>query len=283
MILETCVLPIEYDEKTKEKAKRIKKVLEKNPDFFRVFLKGDKISLIDENSPIYIEKGQSILKYLDGISPKYATGFLKDKYVDRPEEVLHYWVSHVYGIGIYKNKENRLRKLYGICDYFHTNEDYEGLYNYLHASEEEQQEIEEDILLWLEKTYRYHLINYLLLEQLPFLQNNLFSPFEIDMETGILDILGYRFNNFTYITDASYISDESLKLIEGTEVLVLNGLRYRQHHTHLSLQESVNIADKLGVKKAYFTHMTHDVLHRHLERELPANMHPAYDGLTIEV
>lgn len=189
MILETCVLPIEYDEKTKEKAKRIKKVLEKNPDFFRVFLKGDKISLIDENSTIYIEKGQSILKYLDGISPKYATGFLKDKYVDNPEEVLFYWTSRFYEIGIYKNKENKLRKLCGICDYFHTNEDYEGLYNYLHASEEEQQEIEEDVFIWLEKTYRYHLINYLLTEQLPFLQNNLFSPFEIDMETGILDIL----------------------------------------------------------------------------------------------
>lgn len=105
----------------------------------------------------------------------------------------------------------------------------------------------------------------------------------ISVKHGILNILGYRFNNFTYITDASHISDESLKLIEGTEVLVLNGLRYRPHHTHLSLQESVNIADKLGVKKAYFTHMTHDVLHRHLERELPHNMHPAYDGLTIEV
>ena len=105
----------------------------------------------------------------------------------------------------------------------------------------------------------------------------------IPVKHGILDILGYRFNNFTYITDASFISDESFKLIEGTEILVLNGLRYRPHHTHLSLQESVNIADKLGIKKAYFTHMTHDVLHRHLERELPSNMHPAYDGLTIEV
>ena len=104
----------------------------------------------------------------------------------------------------------------------------------------------------------------------------------IPVEHGVLHILGYRFNNFSYITDASYISDESLKLLEGTEVLVLNGLRYRPHHTHLCLQESVNIADKLGVKKAYFTHMTHDVLHRHIEKELPANMYPAYDGLTIE-
>lgn len=105
----------------------------------------------------------------------------------------------------------------------------------------------------------------------------------IPVEHGVLHILGYRFNNFTYITDASHISDESLKLIEGTEILVLNGLRYRPHHTHLCLQESVNISDKLGVKKAYFTHMTHDVLHKNLERELPDNMYPAYDGLRIEI
>ena len=44
-----------------------------------------------------------------------------------------------------------------------------------------------------------------------------------------------------------------------------------------------DIADKLGVKKAYFTHMTHDVLHKNLEKELPPNMYPAYDGLSIEV
>ena len=103
------------------------------------------------------------------------------------------------------------------------------------------------------------------------------------VEHCVLNILGYRFNNFTNITDASFITDDSLKLIEGSEVLVLNGLRYRPHHTHLCLQQSVNIADKLGIKKVYFTHMTHDVLHRHLEKELPINMYPAYDGLTIEI
>ena len=105
----------------------------------------------------------------------------------------------------------------------------------------------------------------------------------IPIKHGVLNILGYRFNNFTYITDASFISEESFKLIEGTEILVLNGLRYRPHHTHLSLQESVNIADRIGAKKTYFTHMTHDVLHKNLERELPKNMFPAYDGLTIEI
>lgn len=105
----------------------------------------------------------------------------------------------------------------------------------------------------------------------------------IPIKHGVLNILGYRFDNFTYITDASFISEESFKLIEGTEILVLNGLRYRMHHTHLSLQESVNIADRVGAKKSYFTHMTHDVLHKNLKRELPKNMFPAYDGLTLEI
>lgn len=105
----------------------------------------------------------------------------------------------------------------------------------------------------------------------------------IPVKHGVLNILGYRFDNFTYITDASFISEDSFKLIEGTEILVLNGLRYRKHHTHLSLQESVNIADRVGAKKSYFTHMTHDVLHKNLKRELPKNMFPAYDGLTINI
>lgn len=105
----------------------------------------------------------------------------------------------------------------------------------------------------------------------------------IKIKHGGLEILGYRFNDFTYITDASFISEESIKLIEGTKILVLNALRYRTHSTHFSLQESVDIADKLNVKEAYFTHMTHDILHRELKRELPSNMHPAYDGLKLYI
>ena len=105
----------------------------------------------------------------------------------------------------------------------------------------------------------------------------------IPVKHGILNILGYRFNNFTYITDASSISDESLKLIKGSEILVLNGLRYRPHSTHLSLQESVNIADMIKAKKTFFTHLTHDVLHKNLDKELPKNMYGAYDGLTLEI
>ena len=117
------------------------------------------------------------------------------------------------------------------------------------------------------------------------------EPFELDglkitpipVKHGILSILGYRFNDFSYITDSSYISESSLNIIKGSKVLVLNALRYRGHSTHLSLQEAVNIADSLQIKKVYFTHMTHDILHRRLLKELPKNMQPAYDGLSFVV
>lgn len=103
----------------------------------------------------------------------------------------------------------------------------------------------------------------------------------IPVKHGNLNILGFRFNNFTYITDASFISEESFKLIEGSDVVVLNALRYRPHSTHFSLQESVNIADRLKAKKTYFTHFTHDVKHNKVTKELPSGMYLAYDGLKI--
>ena len=84
-ILTTKVVPIEYDEKTKRKAQKIEKMLDKNPEFFRVFLKGDKISLIDGNAPIFVAAGKTILKYLDGISAYDATGFLRENYLSEEE------------------------------------------------------------------------------------------------------------------------------------------------------------------------------------------------------
>lgn len=100
---------------------------------------------------------------------------------------------------------------------------------------------------------------------------------------GNMNILGYRFNNFSYITDVSFISDETLQLLEGTEVLVLGALRYKPHPTHLSLQEAADISNIIKPKATYFTHMTHNVEHKELSRQLPKNMYPAYDSLKIEV
>ena len=108
-LLQTEVLPIEYDEKTKRKANRIKDIIELNPEFFKVFLQGhDKISCIDQNNSLYIEKGQSILKYLDGISAYDATGFLYPKYQTQESgaEVLLFWLNeHYQGPAKYRKEE----------------------------------------------------------------------------------------------------------------------------------------------------------------------------------
>ena len=100
---------------------------------------------------------------------------------------------------------------------------------------------------------------------------------------GNMNILGYRFNNLAYITDASFISEETLKLLEGTETLILGALRYKPHPTHMSLQEAVDISNIIKPKVTYFTHMTHNVKHSELSKQLPKNIYPAYDTLKIDV
>jgi phosphoribosyl 1,2-cyclic phosphate phosphodiesterase len=97
-----------------------------------------------------------------------------------------------------------------------------------------------------------------------------------------LPILGFRIGDFTYITDANYISEESLKLIEGTEILVLNALQKEPHISHFTLDEAVEMARKIGAKKTYFTHISHKLgLHNSLDQELPEGIALAYDGLQL--
>lgn len=97
-----------------------------------------------------------------------------------------------------------------------------------------------------------------------------------------LPVLGFRFGDFSYITDANFIPDESLKLLEGTEVLVLNALQKESHISHFTLDEAVDMAKKIGAKQTYFTHISHRLgLHGHIDSELPAGIALAYDGLEL--
>lgn len=99
-----------------------------------------------------------------------------------------------------------------------------------------------------------------------------------------MPIYGFRIEDFTYITDANYISPESFKKIEGTSILVINALHKTRHISHFNLQQALEIVDKLGPKQAYLTHISHNMgLHREVEKELPKNVHLAYDGLKIEI
>lgn len=99
-----------------------------------------------------------------------------------------------------------------------------------------------------------------------------------------LPILGYRIGDFTYITDAKTISDVSLEKIKGTKILVLNALQKESHISHLTFDEAIAMAEKVGAETTYFTHISHNLgLHEAVSKELPANIKLAYDGLTIEL
>ena len=95
-------------------------------------------------------------------------------------------------------------------------------------------------------------------------------------------VLGFRFGDFVYITDANKIEPQELEKIKGCKVLVLNALRREAHISHFTLDEAVALVDYLKPEAAYFTHISHQLgLHQEVENELPAHIHLAYDGLEL--
>jgi phosphoribosyl 1,2-cyclic phosphate phosphodiesterase len=97
-----------------------------------------------------------------------------------------------------------------------------------------------------------------------------------------LPVLGFRFGDFSYVTDANFIPDESMKLLEGTEILVLNALQKESHISHFTLEEAVEMAQRIGAKQTYFTHISHRLgLHEQVDRELPDGIALGYDGLEL--
>lgn len=98
-----------------------------------------------------------------------------------------------------------------------------------------------------------------------------------------MPVLGFRAGNLAYVTDANYISDASLALLEGLEVLVLNALRKEQHYSHFTLEEALAVVERLQPKRAVFTHISHLMgKHADVSRELPAHVALATDGLVVQ-
>lgn len=97
-----------------------------------------------------------------------------------------------------------------------------------------------------------------------------------------LQVLGFRFGDFTYITDANYISDTEKEKIKGSRFLVLNALRVDKHVSHFNLAEAIALAQEIGAEATYFTHISHQLgLHQEVSRQLPPDVFLAYDGLKI--
>ena len=99
-----------------------------------------------------------------------------------------------------------------------------------------------------------------------------------------LEVLGYRIESFAYLTDIKTISDDEILKLHGLDILVLNALRVEPHHAHLNLEEAIQLAQKIGAKTTYFTHISHHLgFHGEVEQNLPKNVHLAYDNLTITI
>lgn len=102
---------------------------------------------------------------------------------------------------------------------------------------------------------------------------------------GKLPILGYRIGGrLGYVTDMLTMPEESYRLLQGVDVLVMNALRPQPHLSHQSIDEALRAAQRIGARTTYFIHMSHQAgLHAQLERQLPPTVRLAYDGLEIQI
>jgi phosphoribosyl 1,2-cyclic phosphate phosphodiesterase len=98
-----------------------------------------------------------------------------------------------------------------------------------------------------------------------------------------MPVIGFRFGDFTYITDANRIEDQELEKIKGSQIMVLNALRKEKHLSHFTLDEAIEVVRKTEVPIAYFTHISHQLgFHENISKELPNGMFLAHDNLVIK-
>lgn len=99
-----------------------------------------------------------------------------------------------------------------------------------------------------------------------------------------MPVLGYRFGDFAYITDAKTISKEEMEKLKGCKVLILNCLRYEEHISHFNLEEALAFIEEVQVERCYLTHISHLFdTHEEIEKKLPPHVFVAYDGLVLEI
>ena len=99
-----------------------------------------------------------------------------------------------------------------------------------------------------------------------------------------LPILGYRCGNVAYITDMLTISDEEMEKLKSLDVLIINALRKNKHISHQTLQDALNVIERVSPRKTYLIHMSHQMgLHDEVSKQLPENVYFAYDGLQIDL
>jgi len=115
--------------------------------------------------------------------------------------------------------------------------------------------------------------------QFSFSKNLLVTPLEV--VHGQLPVIAYRFNDFAYATDLNFIPEKAMQSLQNLDVLVLDCVRIKPHATHLGLQEALEYIEKLKPKRAFLTHLNHDVLYERDSKLLPDNVWFAVDELIV--
>ena len=101
---------------------------------------------------------------------------------------------------------------------------------------------------------------------------------------GSLPILGFRIDNFAYLTDVKTIETSELEKLTNLDVLVINALRIEPHNTHLNLEEALTLIEQIAPKKAYLTHISHLLgFHEEVQKKLPENVFLTYDNLILNI
>jgi len=109
-----------------------------------------------------------------------------------------------------------------------------------------------------------------------------FTPVEVLHH--LLPVMGFRVNDFTYITDAKTITATERKKIKGSKTLVINALQKQTHISHFTFDEAIAFAQEIGAENTYLTHISHRLgKHEDISKELPPGIHLAYDGLKLDI
>jgi len=111
------------------------------------------------------------------------------------------------------------------------------------------------------------------------------EPFmPVEVPHGGMRSMGFRVGDLGYATDAKRLPPEAVEQLKGVKVLVLNALWWGDPHpTHFNIEEAIEVAGRLGAEVTYLTHLTHRVRHEELERMLPPEVRPAFDGLSVTI
>ena len=126
------------------------------------------------------------------------------------------------------------------------------------------------------------LVPHTVIHKAPFMIGEDLEITPLEVIHGKLPVIAYRFNDFAYATDLKTIPPDSMDGLRDLDVLVLDCVRIKPHSTHLCLDEALDIITDLKPKRAFLTHMNHDVMYERDSKLLPSNVQLGWDGLVVE-